>query len=112
MVEQINCSDMDITVSELKTKLDQKEKFVLIDVREKYEHQEFNIGGQLIPLGTLPNKLESLAPHKEEEVVLYCRSGNRSGVAQVLMQRAGFKNVRNLLGGMLDWVDTFGAQKP
>ena len=103
---------MDITVSELKNKLDNNEDFVLIDVREKYEHDEFNVGGQLIPLGTLPNHLETLAPHKEKEVVLYCRSGNRSGVAQALMQRAGFSNVRNLLGGMLDWVNTFGNQKP
>ena len=103
---------MDITVSELKSKLEQKEDFLLIDVREKYEHDEFNVGGQLIPLGTLPNQLEALAPNKEKEVVLYCRSGNRSGVAQSLMQRAGFTNVRNLLGGMLDWVDKYGNEKP
>jgi rhodanese-related sulfurtransferase len=99
---------MDIYVKELKEKLDNKEKFVLIDVREPHEHEDFNVGGQLIPMGAVPSALEDLTAHKEEEIILYCRSGNRSGIAQQLMLSHGFKNVRNLLGGMLDWIDTFG----
>lgn len=101
----------DIRVKELKEKIERGEQFVLIDVREPYENQEFNVGGQLIPLGMLPSHLEKLAQHKGEEIVLYCRSGNRSGVAKQLMERAGYTKVRNLLGGMLDWVDTFGTTK-
>ena len=100
---------MDITVKELKDKLDKGEHFVLIDVREPYEHEEFNVGGELIPLGNIPASLEDLEDHKEDEIVLYCRSGRRSATAQELMRQAGFKNVRNLEGGMLAWVETFGV---
>lgn len=101
----------DIRVKELKEKFERGDDFVLIDVREPYEHQEFNVGGQLIPLATLPSQLGELEQYKGQEIVLYCRSGNRSGVAKQLMERAGFGRVRNLLGGMLDWVDTFGPEK-
>ena len=52
---------MNITVQKLKEKMDAGEEFVLIDVREIYEHQEFNIGGTLIPMGTLPNAMDDLA---------------------------------------------------
>ena len=101
----------DIDVKELKEKMDRGDDFLLIDVREPYEHQEFNVGGQLIPLGALPSKLEALRPHQDDEIILYCRSGNRSGVAKELMERAGFKVVRNLLGGMLDWKEKFGVHR-
>lgn len=100
---------MNITVQELKKKMDAGEDFVLIDVREPYEHQEFNIGGTLIPMGNLPNSLNDLAKHKDEEVILYCRSGNRSGMAQQFLLQNGFKNVLNLTGGMLSWADVFGT---
>ena len=98
----------DIRVKELKEKFERGENFVLIDVREPYENEEFNVGGKLIPLATLPGHLAELEQHKGEEIVIYCRSGNRSGVAKQLMERAGFTKVRNLLGGMLDWIETFG----
>ena len=102
---------MDIYIKELKEKLDNKEDFILIDVREPHEHEDFNVGGQLIPVGSIPSALEDLAIYKEQEIVLYCRSGNRSGIAQQLMQSHGFINVRNLLGGMLDWIDTYGRDE-
>jgi rhodanese-related sulfurtransferase len=93
----------DLTVNQLKEKLDNKEDFVLIDVRETYEHEEFNIGGKLIPLGDLMTALPELENHKEKEIVVYCRSGNRSGMAKDLLKGMGFANVRNTLGGMLAW---------
>ena len=99
---------MDISVQQLKEKLETKEPFVLIDVREPWEHDEFNIGGQLMPVGDIMNKIADLEEHKNEEVVVYCRSGNRSGMAKMLLQSAGFTNVRNLIGGMLQWQDVFG----
>lgn len=102
---------MDIEVQELKQKLDGKEDFVLVDVREVYEHEEFNIGGLLIPLGELAFKLSELDEAKGKEVVVYCRSGKRSAMAQHLMQQAGFQNVRNLEGGVLAWADAFGSQQ-
>jgi len=102
---------MDITVQELKEKLARGDDFVLIDVREPYEHEEFNVGGNLIPMGNFPMVIPSLASHKEDEVVVYCRSGRRSASVQYQLQEAGFKNVRNLEGGMLDWMDNFGMTK-
>ncbi len=94
---------MDIEVKELKTKLERGDDFVLIDVREPYEHEEFNIGGRLIPLGELPLVMDSLTEDQEMEIVVYCRSGNRSGMAKYMMEQSGYKKVRNLLGGMLAW---------
>lgn len=100
---------MDITVQELKQKLESQEEFTLVDVRESYEHEEFSVGGKLIPLGELPSSIAELAAAKDSEVVVYCRSGKRSGMAQRLLQQSGFSNVRNLEGGMLAWVDAFGG---
>jgi rhodanese-related sulfurtransferase len=97
----------DITVKELKEKLDKEESFILIDVREPHEHQEFNVGGRLIPVGTLPTQLSQLEGHKDEEIVVYCRSGNRSGMAKQYMEQNGFNKVRNLLGGMLKWQEVY-----
>ena len=98
---------MDINVIELKEKLNNRDDFVLIDVREPYEHEEFNIGGQLIPLGSIPNSISQLMEHQDKEVVVYCRSGKRSAMAQHFLQQIGFKNVRNLTGGVLAWADAF-----
>lgn len=98
---------MNIDVTELKEKLDRGDDFVLIDVREPYEHEEFNVGGQLIPVGIIQAKIADLKEHQHDEVVVYCRSGGRSGMAQQILQRAGFTNVRNLTGGMLAWKDAF-----
>ncbi len=100
---------MDIDVKELKGKKDNEEEFVLIDVREPYEHEEFNIEGELIPLGNFPGVIPELEDRKDKEIILYCRSGRRSGMAQHMLQQAGFKNVRNLEGGVLAWIEEFGA---
>jgi len=97
----------DITVEELKLKLEAGEDFVFIDVREPYEYEEFNLGSQLIPLGNLMSHLHVLEAHKEDEIVILCRSGIRSGAAKEAMAQLGFKNVRNLLGGVVDWKAKF-----
>jgi rhodanese-related sulfurtransferase len=102
---------MDITVQELKEKLSRGEDFVLIDVREPYEHEEFNVGGNLIPMGNFPMVIPSLVGHIGDEVIVYCRSGRRSASVQFQLQQAGFQNVRNLEGGMLAWIDSFGMMK-
>jgi len=102
---------MNINVKELKEKLESGEKFVFIDVREQHEFDEFNLGAQLIPLGNVAGEIENLAKHSEEEVVVHCRSGARSGMAQQLMQQAGFKNVRNLEGGVMAWISA-GYEQP
>ncbi len=96
---------MDITVADLKSRLAASEDLILIDVREAHEHEEFNVGGKLVPLGTIPSSIAELQDHKEEEIVIYCRSGQRSGMAQKFLQQYGFTNVRNLEGGMLAWAE-------
>lgn len=98
---------MDINVQELKQKLDAKEEFVFLDVRENHEYEEFNLGAKLIPLGNIMDAISDLEQHKDSEIVIHCRSGQRSGMAQHLLQEAGFKNVRNLIGGVLEWKEAF-----
>lgn len=97
----------DITTDELKQRLDAGEKINLFDVREPHEYEEFNIGATLIPLGDLPHRIEELADLKENEVIVHCRSGARSANAKMFLLDNGFTNVRNVLGGMLDWRSKF-----
>ena len=99
---------IDITTEELKEKLDNNEDFVFIDVREPAEYESFNLGAKLIPLGTLPGALNELEPLKEKEIVIHCRSGARSANAKNFLVQMGYKNVRNLLGGVLRWIDLYG----
>ena len=97
----------DITVQELHARIQAGEKINLIDVREPHEYEEFNIGAQLIPLGDLPARYQELTDLKNEEIIVHCRSGARSGNAKLYLSDMGFENVRNLLGGMLAWRDQY-----
>jgi rhodanese-related sulfurtransferase len=99
---------MDITVQELKTRLDAGEEFTFIDVREPWEYEEFNLGATLIPLGNIMQYLDDLPEDKSAEIVIHCRSGGRSGQAQAILQSFGYTKVRNVLGGVLDWKANFG----
>jgi rhodanese-related sulfurtransferase len=103
---------MDISAQELRQKIQNKEKFIFLDVREPWEYEEFNLGASLMPLGDLMNKMWELEDHKNDEIVLYCRSGNRSAMAQNLLTASGFANVRNLSGGVMAWLEAFGPVKP
>ena len=91
----------EITVQELKEKLDKGEDFQLIDVREDFEYQTSNIGGQHIPLGGI--MIETDKVEKEKPVVVMCRSGKRSAAAVMQLEQAGFTNLYNLQGGILAW---------
>ncbi|TAF51218.1 MAG: rhodanese-like domain-containing protein [Sphingobacteriia bacterium] len=93
-----------ITVEDLKAKLDAGESIHLVDVREPQEHADFNIGGLLLPLGQIQTmQIDDIENLKEETVYLYCRSGNRSGQACMILDTMGFKNTVNVVGGMLAW---------
>lgn len=97
-----------ITAEELKKRLDNGEKVNIVDVREPHEHAEFNIGGVLVPLGEIrAMQVDELEPLKEEEVIVYCRSGARSAQAAMLLETMGFSNVKNLTGGMLNWQEQY-----
>ena len=98
-----------ISVDEVKKRLDAGEKLNLVDVRQPEETAEFNIGGIAIPLGKIQTmQTEELENLKDEEVIFYCRSGNRSGQAALIMEQLGFSNTKNLTGGMLKWREKFG----
>nr|WP_293840024.1 rhodanese-like domain-containing protein [uncultured Arsenicibacter sp.] len=92
---------MDISVSELKDRLEKGEKLNFFDVREPNEYTEDNLGATLIPLGELPYRIDELDGLQDEEVIVHCRSGARSGRAQQLLEENGFNNVRNVTGGIL-----------
>ena len=93
-----------ITVEAVKARIDAGEKLLLLDVREPHEHADFNIGGTLLPLGQVQAlQVDDIEDWKDKEVIVYCRSGNRSGQACNILEQAGFTNVSNLVGGMLDW---------
>lgn len=92
---------MDITVEELKERLDKGETLHFYDVREEHEYEEDNLGASLIPLGDIPDHVEALSALKDEEIIIHCRSGARSGKAAAYLKAQGFSNVRNVLGGIL-----------
>ena len=93
-----------ITAEEVKKRLDAGEKLNLVDVREPHENAEFNIGGILLPLGKIQSmQVEAIEDLKNEEVIFYCRSGNRSGISAAILDQMGFTNTKNLTGGMLGW---------
>ena len=101
-----------ITAEELKQRLDAGEKVNIIDVREPHENAEFNIGGVLIPLGKIQTmQIDEIEDLKEKELIVYCRSGNRSGQACLFLDTLGFKNTKNLVGGMLGWQEKYGSSR-
>lgn len=97
-----------ITPSQLKQKLDNKEDIQLIDVREPFEHEEFNIGGELIPLGEIIQQSDKIS--KDKDVVFYCRKGTRSQFAiQRLLDKFPYTNLINLIGGTEAWKKEIGS---
>ncbi|MDB5156261.1 MAG: rhodanese-like protein [Mucilaginibacter sp.] len=91
----------EITVQELKEKLDNKEDFQLIDVREDFEYETSNLGGLLIPLGGIVIEADKIS--KDKPVVVMCRSGKRSAAAIMQLEQLGYTNLSNLQGGILAW---------
>lgn len=92
-----------ISVEELKQRRDSGEDLFVLDVREPSEYQICNLRGHLIPLNDLPKRMNEL--DRDREIVAHCRSGARSAQAVEFLQKAGFKNVRNLMGGILAWAE-------
>ena len=100
-----------ISVQDLKKKLDAKEKFELVDVREKFEYDICRIpGSKLIPLGELPSRMSEL--DSADEIVLQCKTGGRSGKALKLLREAGFTKLDNLEGGITAWADEIDPSMP
>ena len=95
-----------ITPTELAQLLASNTNIQLVDVRERYEHDAFNIGGSLMPLSEITHHLDNI--EKEIPVILYCRVGVRSQIAiQRLQAKYSFNNLINLEGGMEAWKKQF-----
>ena len=98
-----------ITVEELKAKMDAGEKINLIDCREPHEYAESNMGGKLFPLGKIQTmQIDDIEDLKDEEVIVHCRSGHRSMMACMVLDQLGFSNTYNLTGGILAWQEKYG----
>jgi sulfur-carrier protein adenylyltransferase/sulfurtransferase len=100
----------EMTVEELKRRLDAGDDLFVLDVREPHEYQICNINGYLIPLGDLPKRVNEL--DSSREIVAHCRSGVRSAKAVTFLQQAGFRKVKNLTGGILAWADKVDPKMP
>lgn len=92
-----------IHAEDLKQRLDAREDIFVLDVRDPHEYQAGNIGGHLIPLNDLPNRVGELDPNRE--MVVHCRSGVRSAKAVEFLRAQGFSNAKNLIGGILAWAE-------
>jgi rhodanese-related sulfurtransferase len=99
-----------ISVEELKKRMDAGEKLNIIDCREPQEYAEFNIGAKLIPLGQIQTmQIDEIEDWKSEEVIVHCRSGHRSMMACLFLDTLGFKDTKNLAGGILAWQEKYGS---
>ena len=105
-----NMQELQITVEQLKARLDKGEKPVIIDVREPSEYKTANIGGTLIPMGQIPKRYTELDP--KQEIVVYCHHGNRSQRVVEFLYEKGFTNVKNLMGGIDAWSQRIDPKVP
>jgi len=103
-------SGPEITPRDLKARLDRGDDLYILDVREPHEYQICNLNGHLIPLGDLSKRASEL--DSSREIVAHCRSGKRSAEAVEFLQRAGFRKVLNLKGGILAWSDEVDPSVP
>ena len=90
-----------ISVETLKASLEQNENIYLLDVRTQGERESGHMGGAWIPLDELSGRIDELP--QDQEIVVYCRSGQRSQAAVDFLRESGFLNVKNLVGGILAW---------
>ena len=99
------------TVVDLKKKMDAKEDFFLLDVREPNEFQIGRIpGSTLIPLGEVPQRLNEIP--RDKEIIVHCKMGGRSAKAAQYLRQQGYQRVKNLKGGILDWSDKVDPSVP
>src|SRR5262249_55011355 len=103
--------DWEITAVDLKKRLDKSEDVLILDVREPSEYQINRIAGSvLIPLGELPRRYAELP--KDRDIVTQCKIGARSAKAMEFLQSVGFRRVKNLRGGILEWIDKVDPSQP
>lgn len=96
----------EITVQELKKMQDEKKNFLILDVREPSEYEKSNLGGHLIPLRELPQRMDELNPN--QLIIVHCAMGGRSSKAVEYLQAHGFTKIFNLKGGIEAWTQEIG----
>ncbi len=99
-----------MTATELKQRLDRGDQIEVVDVREPWEHQTANIGGRLIPLNEVPQRMGEI--DREREIVIHCKSGGRSQRAAEFLAQAGYEKVWNLAGGITAWSNEVDPSVP
>jgi adenylyltransferase/sulfurtransferase len=92
-----------LTVKELKRRIDLGEDLFILDVREPFEYQIANIGATLIPLNDIPKRLAEIP--RDREIIVHCKAGVRSQRVAEYLSQAGYAQVTNLTGGILAWAD-------
>ncbi|MDX1618970.1 MAG: rhodanese-like domain-containing protein [Balneolaceae bacterium] len=105
----------EITVQELKEKIENGDGVFIVDVREVFEKYQSDIEYErktLIPMGELQQRVDELEEHKDEEVVCMCRSGSRSARACNFLENRGFSDVKNLKGGINQWARDIDPSLP
>src|SRR3712207_4850051 len=100
----------EITVQELKGRMENGERVSVLDVREPHEYEVANIGARLIPLGELPERLVEL--DRDESLAVHCKTGGRSARAVKLLKESGFQNVYNVKGGITAWSEEIDPSVP
>lgn len=104
LVDAVKAEITEISVDDLKQKMNAQEDFVLVDVRDKDEFIKGSIPGALhISRGLLEFRIGDKVEDKSKEVVLFCRSGGRSALATAALESIGYTNVKSLAGGILAW---------
>src|SRR4029453_12355392 len=104
-------NETETTVTELKRRMDAKEDFFLLDVREPNEYQIGRIpGSTLIPLGEVLRRVNEIP--RDKEIIVHCKMGGRSARAADYLRQQGYTNVKNLKGGILDWSDKIDPSVP
>ena len=101
-----------ISVEQLKQRLDAGDKPFILDVREPHEYAIVNLGAPLIPVGQVGQRLNELPADKGTEIVVHCKTGGRSQRAAQEIKAAGYSNVKNLAGGITAWADKIDPSLP
>lgn len=101
-----------ISVEQLKTRLDKGDRPFILDVREPHEYAIVNLGAPLIPVGQVAQRLIELPANKDEEIVVHCKTGGRSQRAAQEIKAAGYRSVKNLAGGITAWADRIDPSLP
>lgn len=106
----MDADELQMSVEQLKQRMDSGNPPFLLDVREPFEFQICNLGGRLIPLRHLQERMQELDPNGE--IVVYCHTGRRSMRAVEFLYESGFKAVKNLVGGIAAWAQRIDPEMP